>query len=81
MYFVYFLECRDKSFYCGYTNNLEKRIETHNSGRGSKYVKKRRPVRLIYFEKFHNRSLAMKREYELKQLTRKQKEELIFSKK
>lgn len=79
MFYVYFLECRDGSFYCGYTNDLEKRVLTHNKGIGSKYTKKRRPVKLIYSEKFNSRSEAMKREYSLKQLTRKQKEELIFS--
>jgi predicted GIY-YIG superfamily endonuclease len=79
MFYVYFLECRDGSFYCGYTNNLENRIKLHNSGKGSKYVKKRRPARLIYFEKFDDKSSAMKREYALKQLSRKEKESLIYS--
>jgi len=77
-YFVYFLECRDKSFYCGYTNDLKKRIETHNTGKGAKYTQKRRPVRLAYFEEFENKSDAMKREYALKQLSRREKEILIF---
>lgn len=79
MFYVYFLECRDGSFYCGYTNNLQNRIKVHNSGKGSKYVKKRRPAKLIYKEEFLTKIDAMKREYQLKQLSRKQKEELIFS--
>jgi len=77
MHFVYFLKCRDNSFYCGYTTDLKKRLDAHNKGTGSKYTKRRLPVNLIYSEKFSNKSEAMKREYELKQLTRKQKEELI----
>jgi len=80
-HFVYFVECRDKSFYCGYTNDLKKRIETHNKGKGAKYTMKRRPVRLIYFEKFETKSEAMKREYALKQLSRIEKEKTIYSKK
>jgi putative endonuclease len=80
-FFVYLLECRDKTFYCGYTTNLEKRLINHNKGIGSKYTKRRRPVRIIYFEKLETRSLAMKREYQIKQFSRKQKEELVKTKK
>ncbi len=78
MFYVYFLKCNDNSFYCGYTNDLNKRLMAHNKGIGSKYTKKRRPVTLIYSEEYLTRSEAMKREYALKQLNRKQKEELIF---
>jgi len=81
MFFVYFVECRDKSFYCGYTNDLEKRIDLHNQGKGAKYTQKRRPVRLVYSEEFETKSEAMKREYALKQLTRREKEGLIYSNK
>ena len=81
MFFVYFVECQDKSFYCGYTNDLKKRVETHNKGKGAKYTMKRRPVKLIYFEEFDTKSEAMKREYALKQLSRTQKEKTIYSKK
>jgi putative endonuclease len=80
-FFVYLLECRDKTFYCGYTTNLEKRLVNHNKGIGSKYTKRRRPVRMIYFEELETRSLAMKREYEIKQFSRIQKEELVKNKK
>jgi len=76
-HFVYFVKCRDSSFYCGYTNNLMKRIETHNKGKGAKYTQKRRPVILVHFEEFKTKSEAMKREYALKQLSRKEKEEII----
>jgi len=76
-HFVYFVKCRDQSFYCGYTNDLMKRVETHNKGKGAKYTQKRRPVVLVYFEEFEDKSSAMKREYALKQLSRKEKEEII----
>ncbi|MDD4250886.1 MAG: GIY-YIG nuclease family protein [Candidatus ainarchaeum sp.] len=80
VFFVYLLECRDYTYYCGYTNDLEKRIITHNKGIGSKYTKRRRPVKLIYFEEYETRSLAMKREYAIKQFSRREKEELIKNK-
>ncbi len=76
-YFVYLVECRDKSYYCGYTSDLKKRIETHNKGTGAKYTSKRRPVRLIYNEKFETRSDAMKREHQIKKFSRKEKEKLV----
>ena len=56
---------------------IEKRIIAHNSGKGAKYTKSRRPVSLVYFEELENKSLALKREHAIKQLTRKQKEDLI----
>ena len=76
-YFIYIVECIDKSFYTGYTNDIEKRIKKHNSGNGAKYTKTRLPVKLIYMEEFNDKSSALKREYEIKQLSRKQKEKLI----
>lgn len=75
--YVYILKCRDHSFYTGWTNNLKKRIEKHNLGLGAKYTRSRRPVELVYFETFENKTDALKREYQIKQLTRKQKEKLI----
>ena len=48
MNYTYLLECADKTFYCGWTNGLEKRVNTHNMGRGAKYTKPRRPVVLVY---------------------------------
>ena len=80
MNYVYILKCGDDSLYTGWTNNLEKRFKDHCSGRGAKYTKGRCPLELVYYEEFEDKSGAMKREYEIKRLTRKQKEELIFQK-
>ena len=55
MNYTYLLECADKTFYCGWTNDLEKRVNTHNMGRGAKYTKPRRPVVLVYYEAFENK--------------------------
>ena len=77
IWFVYMLRCRDSSIYTGITNNLDNRIETHMSGNGSKYLRGRLPVELIYKEDFLNRSSASKREIELKKLKKKEKELLI----
>lgn len=75
--YVYILKCKDNSFYTGWTTDLSKRIQRHNLGLGAKYTRSRRPVELIYFETFENKSEALKREYQIKQLSRKQKEKLI----
>lgn len=75
--YVYILKCKDNSFYTGWTTDLSKRIQRHNLELGAKYTRSRRPVELIYFETFENKSEALKREYQIKQLTRKQKEKLI----
>jgi putative endonuclease len=80
-YWVYIVKCSDGTFYTGYTNNLAKRLKVHNgeidNKAGAKYTRSRRPVTLFYNEEISNKSLAMKREHEIKQLTRKQKEDLI----
>lgn len=78
-YYVYLALCRDNTLYCGYTVNLKDRIATHNSGLGAKYTraKSRRPIKLMYFEIFSHKSDALKREYAIKQLPRKQKDRLI----
>ena len=73
------LRCKDNSIYTGITNNLDNRIETHMSGNGSKYLRGRLPVELIYKENFLNRSTASKREIEVKKLKKKEKELLIKS--
>lgn len=78
MYYVYLLRCADQSLYCGYTNHLEKRLLAHNQGRGAKYTKGRRPVALVYYEEFEKKQEAMSREYQIKQLKKKEKEELIL---
>lgn len=71
------VRCRDGSFYTGYTNDLDNRIEVHNSGRGAKYTRSRRPVELAYFEEFSTKEEAMSREWHIKRLKRPQKEKLI----
>lgn len=76
-YYVYIVKCRDSSLYCGYTNDIEKRIKTHNDGLGAKYTKSRLPVRLVYFEEAETKSDALKREAAIKKLTKKQKLVLI----
>lgn len=78
MYFVYIVECSDKTFYIGSTNDIKKRIEAHNNSKtGAKYTKARRPVVLRYSESFETKSEALKREAELKKLTRTEKEVLM----
>jgi putative endonuclease len=79
-YYVYLVSCNDNTLYCGYSNNVEKRVDTHNKSLGSKYTKTRLPVRLVYTECFDTKSEAMKREYQIKQLTRQQKLKLIREK-
>ncbi len=75
--YTYILKCADDTFYCGWTNNLERRLRAHNEGKGAKYTRSRLPVAIIYYEEFKSHIEAQKREYQIKQLTRKQKEELI----
>lgn len=79
--YVYIVRCSDQTLYTGWTNQLEKRIEAHNAGKGAKYTKARRPVELVYFETFEHKREALKREYQIKQLKRSEKEKLILSKK
>ena len=77
MNYTYMVRCRDDSLYTGWTNHLEKRVEDHNRGRGAKYTKSRRPVELVYYEQFETKEEAMRREWEIKQLTHQQKEKLL----
>lgn len=77
MNYTYIVKCSDGTFYTGWTNDLTRRMEAHNQGRGAKYTKARRPVTLIYYETFETKEEAMKREYAKKRLSRKEKEELI----
>lgn len=76
-WYTYILICSDKSYYIGITNNLDKRVILHNSGKGSKYVRSKLPAKLIYFEEYPNKSVARKREIQLKSWTRIKKEKLI----
>ena len=77
MNYTYILKCKDRSLYTGWTNDLEQRVAAHNTGKGAKYTKARRPVELVYFEEFETKEQAMKREYAIKQMARKDKLELV----
>ena len=79
MCWTYIVECADGSYYCGWTNNVNKRLAAHNAGKGAKYTKPRLPVKLVYQEEFSTKEEAMSREWHIKQLTRSQKEALIRS--
>ncbi|HFB54858.1 MAG TPA: GIY-YIG nuclease family protein [Hellea balneolensis] len=74
---VYIVQCDDGSLYTGITNDLERRVSQHNAGRGAKYTKTRRPVRLVYHEASDNRSTASQREHAIKKLSRSEKLKLI----
>ena len=79
MNYTYILRCADGSLYTGWTNDLEKRLKAHNSGRGAKYTRARRPVELVWYEAFADKIAAQRREYAVKQLTRAEKLQLIES--
>lgn len=74
---VYLVRCKDNSLYCGISNNIEKRVASHNSGKGAKYTRSRRPVILVYVEEKKTKQEAAKREYQIKQMSKKQKEILL----
>jgi len=80
MWYVYFLLCSDFSLYCGITTNLEKRLKQHNGEiqGGAKYTRCRRPCHFVYIKKAMNRSIASKLEYQFKQLSRKNKINIII---
>ena len=75
--FTYILECADGTFYTGWTTNLEQRLQAHNAGRGGRYTRGRRPVRLAYFEEHSTRQEAQRREAVLRRLSRAMKISLI----
>ncbi len=75
--YTYIVMCKDGTYYTGWTNNLQKRIDDHNAGKGAKYTKSRLPVELMYYETFDTKEEAMRREYAIKRLSRKEKEKLI----
>lgn len=77
MHYVYVLECADGSFYTGYTTDVERRVREHDAGKGAKYTRGRTPVELQHTEAYETKSDAMSREYEIKQLSRAQKERLV----
>jgi putative endonuclease len=74
---VYILECRDRTLYTGISNNLTQRLKRHQSGIGARYTRGRIPVKLVYCERCGDHSSALKREFAIKQLTRKEKQAFI----
>jgi putative endonuclease len=77
-HYVYVIECVDGSLYTGYTTDVQRRVREHDAGEGAKYTRGRTPVELVYSESFESKSAAMSREYEIKQLSRAEKERLVF---
>jgi len=78
-HFVYLLRCQDNTLYTGYTTNPDRRLKEHNNGEGARYTSARTPVELVYKEAHDSRSEACRREYEIKQLTKDEKENLVCS--
>ncbi|MBQ7371352.1 MAG: GIY-YIG nuclease family protein [Blautia sp.] len=77
-HYTYIVRCADGTLYTGWTNCLEKRLKAHNSGKdGAKYTRHKRPVTLVYYEAYATKEDAMSREYQIKQLTRREKLKLI----
>ncbi len=78
-YYFYMLRCSDNSLYSGITTDLNRRVEEHNSGtsRSAKYTRAKKPVTLVYSEKHETKQAAMKREFQVKRLSKVKKEELI----
>ena len=75
--YTYLLRCSDGTLYCGWTDNIEKRLAAHNSGKASKYTRSRLPVQLVYYESFETKQEAMSREARIKQLSRREKLALV----
>ncbi len=75
--YVYVLECRNGTYYTGYTNNLANRIKLHNKGIGAKYLRGKSPVKIVYVKEYKYYKRAIKKEIALKKLTHKQKQELV----
>lgn len=80
MNYVYIVECSDGTYYTGYTNNIKKRIIAHNEGKGAKYTRGRIPVTLKHLETYDTKSEAMSREYNIKKLSRTEKQKLMSEK-
>ncbi|GAB3055321.1 GIY-YIG nuclease family protein [Salinicoccus sesuvii] len=76
-HYVYIIRCADNTLYTGYAKDIKARIAKHNSGNGAKYTRNRGPVHLVHSESYETKSEALKREYEIKRLTRQQKLALI----
>lgn len=76
-YYIYVLLTEQNTYYCGYTDDVERRFEKHKLGLGAKYTKSHKPVKIVYKESFETKSEAMKAEYKFKNLRKKQKLEVI----
>jgi putative endonuclease len=76
---TYILRCADGTLYTGWTNDLPRRVQTHNNGKGGKYTRSRLPVELVYHEEYEDKQQARRREYAIKKLPRQEKERLIES--
>ncbi len=76
--FCYILECADGTYYTGWTTDPERRLRRHNAGHGSRYTHSRRPVKIVYIEQMSDRGSAMRREKEMKKLTRIEKHQLVL---
>ena len=76
-HYVYVLECADGTLYTGYTTDVERRVAEHDAGEGAKYTRGRTPVEVVLTEGFDSRAAALRREHELKALSRREKERLI----
>lgn len=77
MNYTYIVRCSDGSLYTGWTNDLKKRMQDHNEGRGAKYTRGRGPVTLVHVEEFSTKEEAMSREYKIKRLSKREKEMLL----
>ena len=80
MHYVYIARCADGTLYTGYAREIGARVKAHNAGRGAKYTAGRRPVRLVYSEKFRSLGKALKREHQIKRLSRREKQSLVARK-
>ena len=78
-YYVYVIECKDGSFYTGYTKDIDTRVRLHENGRGARYTKMHKPHKVAYVELFDSRVTALRREKEIKKLTHQQKLDLVNS--
>ena len=77
-WFLYILQCADGTYYTGVTKDLSRRLDEHNSSnKGAKYTRTRRPVEIVFYSEYENRSQAQKAEHKFKKMTRKQKEAVI----
>ena len=78
-FYIYVLECEDRSFYTGYCKNLNSRLQLHLKGKGARYTRIHRPRKLVYFEEFNTRAEAMRRERKIKRLSHREKANLAKS--